>query len=307
MALIRSSKLLNLAGNGSWYSIRNAQDGPTQVSIYDEIGFVGVTANQFLDDISGLDQFELHLNTPGGEVFDGIAIYEALKSKGNVHIVVDSLAASIGSVIAMAGAPLTMAKNAQLMIHDGFSLVAGNAADMRKMADTLDKASDNIASIYAERTGGTVDHWRGLMRDETWFNADEAVQAGLANAVKGKATTWNLADFGYQPRIDLASVDGQPILNAEKYSQADRDSMAKSGEAMEDGSYPIRDAEDLGNAIEAVGEGNAPHDTIRRHIIKRAHALGLSSRIPESWSADGSNDQASNSWSGLATALRNAL
>lgn len=302
MALIRSSKLSNLSESRlAWYSIRNAADGPPQVTIYDEIGYVGVTANQFLDDISKLDAFELHLNTPGGEVFDGIAIYEALKQRGNVPIVVDSLAASIGSVIAMAGAPLTMARNAQLMIHDGFSMCAGNAADMRKLADTLDKASDNIASIYQERAGQTVDHWRNLMRAETWFGADEAVTAGLADHVKGKRDTWNLADFGYK------TTDDAPVLNAEKYSSDDRKRMAGK-EAMDDGSYPVADEEDLDNAIEAVGRGGADHDAIRRHIIQRAKALGLSSRIPENWGADGSlNDSTTNRWSDLASALRNAL
>lgn len=218
MALIKSSKLLNLAGTQqSWYRIRNAVDGgPVQVHIYDEIGYVGVTAQQFLADIEGLEQFELHLNTPGGEVYDGIAIYEALKARGGVPIVVDSLAASIGSVIAMAGDPLVMAKNSSLMIHDGFSMACGNAADMRKMADLLDMASDTIADIYAEKSGKPADHWRGLMRAETWFKAQQAVDAGLADQVKGQdqQATWNLADFGYvpeKPQVMDAKVVAQPL------------------------------------------------------------------------------------------------
>src|SRR5690606_8034659 len=101
--------------------------------------------------------------------------------QAHVTVIVDSLAASIASVIAMAGDRVVMAKNATMMIHDGHGLSIGNAADMREMADLLDKVSDNIASVYAERAGGDVAEWRERMRAETWYSADEAVSAGLAD------------------------------------------------------------------------------------------------------------------------------
>ena len=186
MARIRSTKLQNMRDK-SWYTITNKADGPAQVHIYDEIGYVGVSANQFAGDIADIQgDLEIHLNSPGGEVFDGIAIYNTLKPR-NPTIIVDSLAASIASVIAMAAAPgkLIMAKNSQMMIHDGFGMTVGNAADMREMADLLDKTSDNIASIYAERTNLPVSQWRDAMKTETWFSAEEAVQAGLADQVQG--------------------------------------------------------------------------------------------------------------------------
>jgi len=300
MARIRSTKLLNMRDK-SWYSITNKADGPVQVHIYDEIGYVGVSAQQFMADIAEVKgPMEVHLNTPGGEVFDGIAIYNALKQRGNVTIIVDSLAASIGSVIACAGNPTIVAKNSQIMIHDGFGMTVGNAADMREMADLLDRASDNIASIYAEKTGKPVQQWRDAMKKETWFSADEAVSEGLADHVQGGSLTarFDLSIFG-----DSKTSSDTKILN-EKYDTDDRKRMASEGSAMPDGSYPIADEEDLDNAIHAVGRGGADHDAIRLHIIKRAKALGLSERIPDDWNSDGSLGGTENSYTHFINALR---
>jgi ATP-dependent Clp endopeptidase proteolytic subunit ClpP len=345
MARIRSTKLLNLRDK-SWYSITNKVDGPTQVHIYDEIGYVGVTAQQFMADIAEINgDIEVHLNTPGGEVFDGIAIYNCLKQRGNVTVIVDSLAASIGSVIACAGNPTVMAKNSQMMIHDGFGMTVGNAADMREMADLLDKTSDNIASIYADKTHQPASQWRNLMKNETWLSAQEAVDAGLADQIQGSdiRNSWDLTKvYDAAPHGAFDGTHSHPhpaygdqggdsshghehthngddnhshhavadkttkILNDEKYSQDDRDRMSKSGEAMDDGSYPVADAEDLDNAVHAVGRGNADHDAIRQHIIKRAHALGHPEAIPENWNADGSLNDQSN-WTEFAHTLRASL
>jgi hypothetical protein len=118
-------------------------------------------------------------------VFDGIAIANALRAhKGDVTTVVDGLAASIASVIAQAGRQRVMQANSMMMIHDAFGLCMGNAAEMAAMAETLGKVSDNIADVYASRSGrGTADSWRGEMRAERWYTADEAVAAGLADRV----------------------------------------------------------------------------------------------------------------------------
>ena len=185
-------QLVNLRqGRNDWYRIKAQADGPTLLHIYDEIGYFGVTAQDMVTELAQITgDLEVHLNTPGGEVFDGIAIYGALKQRdGLVTVIVDSLAASVGSVIAMAASPgnLVMAKNATMMIHDGFGLAIGNAADMRQMADVLDKASDNIASIYADRTGQPAAQWREAMRAESWYVGQEAVNAGLADKIQGTA------------------------------------------------------------------------------------------------------------------------
>src|SRR3546814_16062390 len=96
----------------------------------------------------------VHLNSPGGDVFDGLTIYQALKARTEpTTVVVDGLAASIASVIAMGADKVVMAPKATLMIHDGWSAAVGNAADMRKLADLLDRTSDNIASVSADKAG----------------------------------------------------------------------------------------------------------------------------------------------------------
>src|SRR5258706_5609962 len=178
-------------GRNDWYRIVNTSGAAgipaAQLHIYDEIGYFGVTAGDMLADLAAVPgDLEVHLNTPGGDVWDGIAIYEALKQReGQVGVIVDSLAASIGSVIAMAADPgqLVMAKNASMMIHDGFGMGIGNARDLREYADLLDMKSNDIADIYAERTGLPSAYWRQAMEAETWYKAHPAGAAGLAGSI----------------------------------------------------------------------------------------------------------------------------
>ena len=181
-----------------------------ELFIYDEIGYWGTTASEFAQQLAALDvkAITLRINSPGGEVFDGVAIYNALKThKANVSVFVDGLAASAASFIAMAGDTITMQRGAQMMIHDASGMAFGNAATMRQLADLLDKLSDTIAGFYKARAGGTVAGWRESMRVESWYNPDEAVAAGLADiaaadpAPEDSATarhTWDLRDvLGY--------------------------------------------------------------------------------------------------------------
>ncbi len=179
-------------GRADWYRIHNRAkgDGPTsaEVRIFDEIGgWFGVTAADFARDLDALDvdRIDLLLNTPGGDVFDGIAIFNTLRQhRAEVHVRVDALAASAGSIIAMAGDTIEMARGSMMMIHDGWGLTIGNAADHEQTAALLDKASDNLSGIYAARAGGTAAEWREAMRAETWYSAEEAVQAGLADVAE---------------------------------------------------------------------------------------------------------------------------
>lgn len=174
-----------------WYRIQNKDKlgRHAEIYIFDEIGYFGHTAKGFADDLDEIDSDELtvHINSPGGDIFDGLAIYQALKNhKARTTIVVDGLAASIASVIAMAADRLVMAPKSTMMIHDGWSITCGNAADMRKTADLLDKQSEIIASVYADRSGQPADFWRDRMRDETWYNAQEALDAGLIDEIEGQ-------------------------------------------------------------------------------------------------------------------------
>jgi ATP-dependent Clp endopeptidase proteolytic subunit ClpP len=209
-------------GRTDWYRISN-ESTTAELYIYDEIGYWGVTASDLIADLQKLDGKDLtvHVNSPGGEVFDGLAIYQALKSYGgDVTVIVDALAASAASFIAQAGDKVIMAPKATMMIHDGHSLAIGNAKDLRDTADLLDKASDNIASIYADRSGQPLEFWRDQMKAETWYTAQEAVDAGLADEVQGspKAATnrFDLSVFAYAGR-DKAP---EPVLKSEAVPNA---------------------------------------------------------------------------------------
>jgi ATP-dependent protease ClpP protease subunit len=176
-------------GRRNWYRIRNAAGaaGDTaEVYLYDEISLWGVTAAAFVDELRAITapNIALHINSPGGDVFDGLAIHACLQAHpATVTTHVDGLAASAASFIAQAGDQVLIARNAVMMIHDAAGLCWGNAGDMRELADLLDKLSDNIADVYAARAGGTVADWRARMRAETWYTGAEAVDAGLADAL----------------------------------------------------------------------------------------------------------------------------
>ncbi|MFE2073718.1 head maturation protease, ClpP-related [Streptomyces misionensis] len=171
----------------SWYRITNQAGDEAEVMLYDEIGgWLGATADEFIADLKDITApaMRVRVNSPGGSVFEGIAIANALRSHpATVTVQVDGIAASIASVIAMAGDRVVMQPQSMLMVHDASGMCFGNATDMAEMGSLLDKISDNIADAYAARAGGTRDDWRTTMRAETWYTADEAVEAGLADEV----------------------------------------------------------------------------------------------------------------------------
>lgn len=189
LARIRRPLARERAGRTDWYRIQNKAGEKAALYIYDEIGYWGDTASDLVEALKGVDSdtLEVHVNSPGGDIFDGLAIYQALKDhRARITVKVDGLAASIASVIAMAGDEVIMAPKASMMIHDGWTMAVGNAADLRKTADLLDKQSGIIASVYADRSNRDANYWRDAMREETWYSADEAVDAGLADQVEGK-------------------------------------------------------------------------------------------------------------------------
>jgi ATP-dependent protease ClpP protease subunit len=196
------------------FEIRNAAADEAELLIYDEIdSWWGVAAADVIAVLATITapRLRVRVNSPGGSVFEGLAIANALRSHpADVTVQVDGLAASIASVIALAGNRLVMMPNSMLMIHDASGLCYGDATDMQQMADVLDKISNNIAGAYAAKAGGTAADWRGTMRAETWYLPDEAVEAGLADeAVPAAAaapepdaddalhTKWDLAAYGY--------------------------------------------------------------------------------------------------------------
>lgn len=178
-------------GEKSWYRIGNVRSDRAEVYLYDMIGEWGITAQDFVNDMKGITApaVDLHINSEGGSVFDGVAIYTAIKQHpGKVTAYIDGLAASAASFIAMAAEEVVMAKNARMMIHMASGLVLGTSDDMREMADLLDDLSENIASIYAEKAGGTPKQWlkamqAGSANGGTWYSAEAAQKAGLVDSI----------------------------------------------------------------------------------------------------------------------------
>ena len=171
-----------------WYEIRMSAPRTADIDILADIGgwWDGVDAATMVRDIRDLDvdEIRLNINSGGGSVFDAVAILNALRQHpAKVVANVLGLAASAASFIACGVDETAMAANSTMMIHGGSGVVVGNAKDMHDMADLLDKLNANIASVYAAKAGGTTESWLETMLAETWYTADEAVEAGLADRV----------------------------------------------------------------------------------------------------------------------------
>lgn len=178
----------------SWYRIENSASSMAEIYLYDFIGEWGVSAQDFVNELRGVSApvIDLRINSEGGEIFDGLAIYEALRRHpARVVGTVDGIAASSASFVLMAADWRRSAKRARLMVHDGHGICIGNAGDMRDVADILDDLSMNIAEIYAERCGGTAQQWRQSMlgptkaSDGTWYDANAALAAGMIDEIAG--------------------------------------------------------------------------------------------------------------------------
>lgn len=169
----------------SWFEIRNAAKGATEIYVYDEIGKYGVSGAAFAAALSEVQtpQIDLFINSPGGAVDHGKAIFNALqRHSARVRATVDGMAASIASLIVQAADERVMASGASMMIHEPHVLAFGDCETLQQAIDYLNVEGDSIAEIYAQRAGGTAEEWRGRMKQgETWYRADEAVAAGLAD------------------------------------------------------------------------------------------------------------------------------
>ncbi len=193
------------------------ESGEATLRLYDPIdswgGEWGVSAKEFsaaLDSLpASTERIRLHINSPGGEVFEAVTILNQLRQHpAAVTVVVEGIAASAASFIACGADELVMCKNTTLMIHDAWGFCVGNAQDMTGTAALLAKLSDNIAGVYAEKAGGTVEEWRKAMIAESWYTADEAVSAGLADSVMDAEVVQPKANF------DLSIFNSGPAIKA---------------------------------------------------------------------------------------------
>lgn len=245
----------------TWYRIENLMQSPGTacVYLYGEIGMWGIEAADFISELSQVTatSIDLHINSMGGEVFEGIAILNALRAhRATITTYVDGLAASIASVIAMAGSKVVMGRNTTMMVHEASAIAIGTAADLHAMGNVLDQQSGNIAAVYAEKAGGTVDEWRDVMRAETWYTAEEAVAAGLADevdttgvaeqagsAVEEMAATFDLSVFRYAGRENAPTPANIVPRNAVD-EPTEPAAPTTDPVAAEDNPAPVEPAED---------------------------------------------------------------
>jgi len=213
------TQALPTATSGAWYTVTNVGERAT-IRIYDEIGMFGVEAEAFASDLDRItsDSIDVLINSPGGSVFEGLAIYNALRTHpAHVTTRVDGLAASAASFIAQAGDERIMVGSSQMMIHDARALVAGDAEQLREAADFLEKQSRNIAELYAERSDGDADHFAALMAAETWLSASEAVAEGLADSVftpQRQNAAANNSNTSPQAALDHAAAEAAALIDA---------------------------------------------------------------------------------------------
>lgn len=205
----------------TWYRVEAKANERTKVYIYDEIGWFGTSAADFVGTIKDLDvdEFDLHINSPGGSVFDGLAIYQAIKDHpATVHVQIDGLAASAASFIAQAGDTVAIARNAMMMIHKAQGVGVGDDEVMDQLAAVLRKHNANIADIYSQRSGekdkANDRTWLESMAAVTWYSSEEAVKAGLADKTteedteEDPANTWDLSVFA---RVKTPAVQAEPV------------------------------------------------------------------------------------------------
>lgn len=196
------------------------------IYLYDAIGgWDGTKAIDVAQALAGMSgPVDLHFNSPGGIIFEGAAMYNAVRAYtgGPVTSWVDGYAASAASFVMLAASPydaatdtggVRMADNAFVMVHDGMGLAMGTADDMRDMADLLDMLSDSIAQIYANRTGGSAQEWRNTMTDgDTWFTAQSALEAKLVDVIVGQVTDPAIEESAGAEPLDLSLF--QPVASA---------------------------------------------------------------------------------------------
>jgi len=194
----------------SWYALSKKPDlGQAEISIFDEIGSFGITAQAFLADLATIPadhRLTVRIHSPGGEVFDGNTIATALQRRGNVEVQIEGVAASMATVISLSGSPVKMAANGFYMIHNPWGMAVGDAAELRDQANLLDKIRSNMVSAYAAKSGQPREQIEQWMDAETWFTAQQAHEAGFVDQVTDEL---RIAASANRPRL-LAKFRNTP-------------------------------------------------------------------------------------------------
>ena len=201
-----------------WYEINNSVD-VTDVYLFNDIGTFGISAQSFVEEIKEYEEKELaiHINSLGGEVFDGMAIYSIIqRRKAKTTVYIEGIAASIASVIALAADEVIMSENSLLMIHNAWGGTQGDASEMRKQADVLDKISNEIAEIYVKKTHLPYDEIVRMMSEETWLTAEEAVALGFVDSISEPIKVAAKYDVSKFKNITMEKVEKTLSINNKK-------------------------------------------------------------------------------------------
>ena len=203
----------------------NADGERLTIEVMDNIdamgGDWGVSANEVINALNGsksANEIQINIHSGGGDLFEAMAIYNRLKaSTAKVHVKIDGIAASAASLIAMAGDTIEMPENAWMMIHQPWSMAVGNASDMREQADFLDRNTEMLVDVYADRSGKDRDAVREWVMDETWFNGPEALAAGLVDTLTeaaAVAASSYFSDFSKTPQAlaPVATTHKEPTM-----------------------------------------------------------------------------------------------
>jgi ATP-dependent protease ClpP protease subunit len=194
----------------SWYQIlKNQTSGETEISIMENIGFFGITAKDFKDEIDMLGEKEplhVHINSDGGDMMEGNEIFNILLAhEGKVRVSIGALAASMASAIAMAGDEISMADNGFIMIHNPWTVAMGDAADMEKSAEILNKLKANLVKAYMRHCNCSEKEVSKMMDDETWMTADEALENGFIHSIDNKVDDEEVSNFDLSRFLNSAN------------------------------------------------------------------------------------------------------
>ena len=247
-----------------WFKVQAISDDETEIMIYDVIGWPFISADEFVRALAGITAktVTVRINSPGGDVFDGMAIFNALKTyNGKVVTRIEGIAASMASVIALAGKEVQAYANTMYMIHEPYAFTAGNQYSLRELADILEKMSGQMIDIYSSNASPGKREIAQMMKDEAWLTAKEAKEKGFIDTVldgKGAKAQFDLSMFSNVPDGLDGSREGGELTERE-IERALRDagasrsfakSVAVGRSAGNDGDQ--RDVESLKSSIKAM-------------------------------------------------------
>jgi ATP-dependent Clp endopeptidase proteolytic subunit ClpP len=231
-----------------WYEIKAQDDESADVMIYDYIGWPFNDAGEFARAMAGLNQktITVRINSPGGDVFDAMSIYNTLQShKSRIITRNESLAASAASIIAMAGKEKQAYQNSMTMIHNAWAYTAGNQFELKEVSELLSKIDENMVDAYASNTNSGKREIRDMMKTTTWMTAKEAKEKGFVDTiVDGKSVK--------------AQFDLSMFANVPDELRADKDHELTERDAEK----ALRDAGFSRNKAKAMLAGRLPVDAI---------------------------------------------